>query len=278
MSSSSSSWRHRFYPITWLLCGVSILLTSAILWIWLQLADRVVKIHSFDDSGPKSAASNHFPMDLGNLSNLVPVLDLTKMAAKQDSTHAPEFRAAAFIGQHESDWTLQLMNVSQESVITDFLAKRSDRTRFQYFRYNKGQNDESFILTYGVFTTVQTAMGAMQTMDFGLPASVKAFPERFSTYKPFVSDSDERVSDSIAAQRQVNLRPVTIPPPKDAIENKLEQIAAESNAKPVVATAADGFSGEPDAPPAEPASPAVSSAKTGREVAAPPVMVQDPFN
>lgn len=273
MSSNSLSWRHRFYPITWLICGVSILLISAILWIWLQLADRVIKIHSFDDSGPKSAASNRFPMDLGNLSNLVPVLDLTKMAAKPDSTHSPEFRAAAFVGQHESDWTLQLMNVSQESVITDFLAKRSDRARFQYFRYNKGQKDESFILTYGVFTTVQTAMGAMQTMDFGLPASVKAFPERFSTYKPFVSDSDEGVSDSIAAQRQVKLRPVAIPPPTDAIEDKLAQLAANSSALPATVKVEDGFSGEPDAPPAETVSPNVSGTKN-----APPVAVQDPFN
>jgi len=273
MNSNSTSWRHRFYPITWLLCGVSMFLVCAILWIWLQLADRVIKIHSFDDAGPKSAVSNRFPMDLGNLSNLVPVLDLTKMAAKQDSTHSPEFKAATFIGQHESDWTLQLMNVSQESVITDFLAKRSDRARFQYFRYNKGQKDESFILTYGVFTTVQTAMGAMQTMDFGLPVSIKAFPERFSTYKPYVSDSDERVNDSIAAQRQVNLRPVAIPPPSDSIEDKLAQIAAESSAPAKAVVAEDGFSGQPDALPAEPVSSGVPGVK-----ASPPVAVQDPFN
>ncbi|GAC1372532.1 MAG: hypothetical protein NVS3B3_08040 [Aquirhabdus sp.] len=277
MSSDLTSWRHRFYPITWLILGVSILLICAILWIWLQLADRVVKIHSFDDSGPKAAASNHFPMDLGNLSNLVPVLDLTKMAAKQDAAHSPEFRAAAFIGQHESDWTLQLMNVSQESVITDFLAKRSDRARFQYFRYNKGGKDESFILTYNVFTTVQTAMGAMQTIDFGLPASVKAFPERFSTYKPFVSDNDERISDSIAAQRQVKLRPVAIPPPTDAIEDKLAQIAANSSTLPATVKVEDGFSGEPDAPPSEPVSPVPSVVK-GKDTSAPPVAVQDPFN
>lgn len=277
MSSSTLSWRHRFYPIIWLLSGISILLVSAILWIWLQLADRVVTIHSFDDAGPKSAASNRFPMDLGSLSNLVPVLNLTKMTVKQDSTHSPEFKAAAFIGQHESDWTLQLMNVSQESVITDFLAKRSDRARFQYFRYNKGGRDESFILTYSIFTTVQTAMGAMQTMNFGLPASVKAFPERFSTYRPFVSDSDERVNDSIAAQRQVKLRPVAIPPPIDSIEDKLAQIAAHSSALPATVKVEDGFSGEPDAPPAEPVNPNISKLKT-HDVSAPSVAVQDPFN
>ena len=277
MSSESSSWRHQFYPMTWLICGASILLISAILWIWLQLADRVIKIHSFDDSGPKAAASNRFPMDLGNLSNIVPVLDLTKRVDKKDSIHSPEFKAAAFIGQHQNDWTLQLMNVSQESVITDFLAKRSDRARFQYFRYSKGGKDESFILTYNVFTTVQTAMGAMQTMDFGLPDSVKAFPERFSTYKPFVSDSDERVIDSIAGQRQVRLRPVAIPPPTDSIEVKLAQIAAQSSARPAMVKVEDGFSGEPDAQPIEAVTPNVSGANP-RDVSAPPVAVQDPFN
>ncbi len=288
MSSSPLSWRQRFYPKIWLIGGIAILLVSAVLWIWLQLAARVTKETSFADAdaAPKAITIDKFPADLGSLTDIVPVLDLSKVADKQDSPHSPEFKAAAFIGQHEGDWTLQVMNVTQENVITDFLAKRSDRARFQYFRYHKGEKDESFILTYGAFTTVETAMGALQTMDFGLPASVKAFPERFSTYKPFVSDSDDAVVSDSSAQRQVKLRPVAIPPPTDAIEDKLAQISAQSASTAAVGPSSlpsgvDGFSGQPDAPPADPvASPTTAGSKATHDAstAPTPAAVQDPFN
>lgn len=282
MSSSSLSWRDRFYPKIWLIGGIFILLVSAILWICLQLAARVTKENSFADAdaAPKIATVDRFPANLGSLTDIVPILDLSKTADKQDSTHSPEFQAATFIASHESNWTLQVMNVSQENVITDFLAKRSDRARFQYFRYHKGEKDESFILTYGAFTTVETAMGALQTMNFGLPSRVKAFPERFSTYKPFVSDSDDAIADAANMQRQVKLRPVTIPPPTDAIEDKLAQISAQSasTAAPagsaVMPAGVDGFNGQPDAPPTEP----TVGSKPSRDTTGSPAAIQDPFN
>jgi hypothetical protein len=282
MSLNTLSWRDRFYPKIWLIFGISLLLVSAILWIWLQLAARVTKENSFSDidAAQKVVTVDRFPANLGSLTDIVPVLDLSKVINKQDSAHSPEFQSSAFIGTHESNWTLQVMNVSQENVITDFLTKRSDRERFQYFRYRKDENDERFILTYGAFTTVETAMGALRTMNFGLPESVKVFPERFSTYKPFVSDSNEVITrDSANMQRQVNLRPVVIPPPTDAIEEKLAQISAQSSSSTASARQStlpsdiDGFAGQPDAPPLEP----VSSTKTSRD-AANSAPIQDPFN
>ena len=287
MNSSPLTWRDRFYPKIWLILGVSFLLLSAILWIWLQLAARVTKENSFKDTDavPMVATVERFPASLGSLTDIVAVLDLSKVFNKPDSAHSAEFQSSAFIGTHESNWTLQLMNVSQENVITDFLTKRSDRTRFQYFRYRKNENDERFILTYGAFTTVETAMGALQTMNFGLPDSVRVFPERFSSYKPFVSDSNDVVtSDSVHMQRRVNLRPVVIPPPSDSIEVKLAQISRRSASAtvpvtpPMVSTDIDGFSGQPDAQPSEPASNSNTvESKTSRD-AANPAPIQDPFN
>jgi hypothetical protein len=292
-SKTVAGYDDHFYPKLWLITGVAIIAASAVLWIWLQLASRVTKENSFApaDSVEQQVMPDHFPMDLGNLADIVPVLDLTKVADKQDSAHAPEFKASAFTSQHASDWTLQVMNVSQETVITDFLAKRSDRGRFQYFRYHKGGKDESFILTYGVFGTVATAMGAMQTMDFGLPPAVKAFPERFSSYQPFVSDSDNNVVDASANNlHQVKLRPVALPAPTDAIESKISQLADGGTVEEqptlidhssrgragALPAGVDGFSGVPDAPP--PSADTPDSGK-GRPVAPTSVApVQDPFN
>ena len=290
-SKPASGYDDHFYPKLWLIGGIAIIAASAVLWIWLQLASRVTKENSFApaDTVEQQVMPERFPIDLGNLSDLVPVLDLTKVADKQDSPHAPEFKASAFTSAHASDWTLQVMNVSKESVITDFLAKRSDRSRFQYFRYHKGGTDESFILTYGVFSSVAMAMGAMQTMDFGLPSAVKAFPERFSSYQPFISDSDNNVVDfSTSNLHQVRLRPVALPAPTDAIENKIEQLAEGSSVdSPPTAVdpsskrvplpaGVDGFSGVPDAPPPSSDTPDVPA--KGRGGAPAPAAVQDPFN
>ncbi len=292
-SKTVSGYDDHFYPKIWLISGVAIIAASGVLWIWLQLASRVTKENSFTpaESVAQQVMPNRFPIDLGNLADIVPLLDLTKVADKQDSSHAPEFKASAFTSAHASDWTLQVMNVSQESVITDFLAKRTDRARFQYFRYHKGGKDESYILTYGVFGTVATAMGAMQSMDFGLPPSVKAFPERFSSYQPFVSDSDNNVVDfSNSNLHQVRLRPVALPPPTDAIENKIEQLADgatvdnqptlidQSSRSRALPAGVDGFSGVPDAPP-----PSTDAANpdpaAGKNHGATPIgPVQDPFN
>ncbi len=259
MKSSSVFWRKRFYPKTWLFCGIFTLLATAVLWIWLQLAARVTKENSFTEAAPLQVeATSRFPENLGSLTKIVPVLDLIKIADKQNTTHSPEFQTVAFIDAHQSDWTLQVMRVSQENVITDFLAKRSDRSRFQYFRHQNGANDVSFILTYGAFASVGTVMGALQTMNFGLPSTVKVFPERFSAYKPFITDSDNAVtSDLLSRQRQVKLRAVAIPPPTDSIEDKLLQIQSTSTAATgatSIPVGIDGFTGQPDAPPAEPKS------------------------
>jgi hypothetical protein len=275
MSLSSTSWRNRPYPKTWLILGIVTLLACAVLWIWLQLAARVTKENSFTDADPHQIVTvSRFPENLGSFTDIVPVLDLVKIADKQNSTHSPEFQTAAFIDDHESDWTLQVMNVSQENVITDFLAKRSDRSRFQYFRYKSGANDVSFILTYGVFTTVGTVMGALQTMNFGLPSTVRVFPERFSAYKPYITDSDNPLStDLLAMQRHVKLRPVAIPPPTDSIEDKLLEIQSTSTAAsgvPAIPAGIDGFNGQPDAPPAE------SKPRPQSDVS--PVATQKPIN
>jgi hypothetical protein len=252
MNSSPVSWRQQYYPKIWLICGIFTLLASAVLWIWLQLAARVTKENSFTDAEIRQVVTaSRFPENLGSLTDIVPVLDLIKIADKQNSTHSREFQTVAFIDAHESDWTLQVMNVSQENVITDFLAKRSDRSRFQYFRYKKGVSDASFILTYGAFTSVGTVMGALQTMNFGLPSTVKIFPERFSAYKPFIADSDNAVAtDLLSMQRPVKLRPVAIPPPTDSIEDQL-QIQSTSTAATAVPAGVDGFNGQPDALPVE---------------------------
>jgi hypothetical protein len=208
------SWR----SLSWLTAGLTLFGLCFFIWIWLQVSARqTIQITTPDDTPePKTVAERFegFDASLGGMTDLVPVLDLSK-AMVQAGTHGPEFRGADFLTRHAKSWTLQLMNVTQESVIADFLAGRSDRSRFQYFRSIDGEQ-ERYVLTYGDFATVQTAMGALATVDFGLPSSVKPFPERFSSYQPYVTDqgSDERVVGGAGSRAyQVRLREVAIPVP-----------------------------------------------------------------
>ncbi|MEY4516655.1 MAG: hypothetical protein RL180_1001 [Pseudomonadota bacterium] len=204
-------WR----SLSWLTAGLGLLALCFMIWVWLQLAARkTIEVAQPDE--PMMVQPNQqlagFNDTLGRLTDVVPVLDLSQKIV-QVGTHAAEFRGAAFLTRESANWTVQLMNVSQESVITDYLTSRRDRTRFQYFRtINKEQ--ERFVLTYGNFATVQTAMGALATIDFGLPQTVTPFPERFSSYQPYVSDqgSDERVVGAGAKRtHQVKLRTVATP-------------------------------------------------------------------
>lgn len=202
--------------VGWLTIGTGILAVCFLLWVSSQLAERltveVVQPSTADAVAETTVVlPDRLDGELGMLLNAVPALDLNKQVVVVGQ-RAPEFRGTEFIKANSSHWTLQVMKVSQESVVKTYLLQRKDKQRFQYFRVVEG-SQEHYLLTYGNFTTVQTAMGALQTMQFNLPNSVKAFPERFSTYQSSVKDqgSEERMSGMAQKVRQILLKPVAIP-------------------------------------------------------------------
>lgn len=277
-------WR----SLTWLTMGLSLLLICLVMWLWLQLATRrtLEVVEPEATMATPAAQKQGFDSAFGSLTDVVPVLDLTQKVAKTGA-HAAEFRGGAFLTRQAKNWTLQLMNVTQESVIIDYLSGRRDRERFQYFRTVK-QEQERYVLTYGDFATVQTAMGALATIDFGLPSSVKPFPERFSSYQPYVTDqgSDERVVGAGASRaHQVKLRTVAIPvapvpstvPPRDVTSDSQEPAIGHLATDPVVTSPAEPIKRTPQ--PARPvedlsSAPAHSDAGALTDDQA----VQDPFD
>lgn len=219
--ASQSWWQEiKDFPwlsVGWLTIGATILAACFLLWVSMQLSQRLtvevvqpVAADAVADAA-KLGLPDRLDGDLGMLLDAVPALDLNKQVAVIGQ-RAAEFRGAEFIKTNASHWTLQVMKVSQETVIKTYLSQRKDRQRFQYFRLVEGAQ-EHYLLTYGNFTTVQTAMGALQTLQFDLPDSVKAFPERFSTYQPVVKDqgSEERMSGMAQKARQIVLKPIATP-------------------------------------------------------------------
>jgi hypothetical protein len=266
-------WR----SLGWLGFGVSILLVCLIMWVSLQLAKRVTVEQAWDNApkaiDPQTQQEKLNPT-LGALVDEVPLLDLTTKDIPA-GVHAPEFRGVAFIDANAKKWTVQLMNVSQETVITEYLATRRDRQKFYYFRMTQDDVDR-FVLTYGAFNSVQEAMRAMQGVDFALPDSIKAFPERFASYEDLVTDqgNDERIIGSVNAQkyRQVLLKPVLIPIETDpntgvsadqsSSEPAYGALPSDQIVSPVAPRVSDGFADAPDSAPEAPDLPPV----------------QDPFN
>lgn len=282
--------------VGWLTIGTGVLVVCFLLWVSSQLAQRltveVVQPSTADAVAEATAMlPDRLDGELGMLFNAVPALDLNKQIVVVGQ-RAPEFRGTEFIQTNASHWTLQVMKVSQESVVKTYLLQRKDKQRFQYFRVVEG-SQEHYLLTYGNFTTVQTAMGALQTMQFDLPNSVKAFPERFSTYQSSVKDqgSEERMSGMAKKVRQILLKPVAIPIEIDPVEVVVrrqssalsepafgalqgDQVAAKIDPAISVPAMPNEVSRRPTAP--QPASSTVLAPSSTAPTQ--PIDLQDPFN
>ncbi|MFZ3193587.1 MAG: hypothetical protein WA154_10335 [Moraxellaceae bacterium] len=299
-SSMMQNWwqQIRQFPwlsVGWLTIGAGVLVACFLLWLSLQLAERLT-VEVIEPAATAEATvilPDRLEGELGMLFEAVPPLDLNKQIAAVGQ-RAPEFRGTEFIKTNASNWTLQVMKVSQESVVKTYLSQRTDRQRFQYFRVVEGAQ-EHYLLTYGNFATVQTAMGALQTMQFDLPSSVKAFPERFSTYQSLVKDqgSEERMSGMAQKIRQILLKPVAAPievnpaeravrTPSTSVQEPAfgalagDQVAAKTDPAISSPSNAADSSSRPSAPSS--ATAPQSGSSTPANPPSNPVPIQDPFN
>ena len=130
-----------------------------------------------------------------------------------------EFKDSRFIKGNDGKWTVQVMNVVEHEVVTDYLNGRDDRDKFNYFRIIDGHNQKRFVVTYGVFGSSQEAVGAAKVVNFNLPKDVQAFPEAFKMYLPQMDEYEVAppLHDmSKSGAREVNLKstPKLLPAPK----------------------------------------------------------------
>lgn len=128
---------------------------------------------------PATLLLNHKPQETIEM-----VKPISFDAVIRDMRNYPaEFKDSRFIKTNGDKWTVQVMNVSEHEVITDYLnARTHDRDKFNYFRIVDNNTQKRFILTYGLFNSPQEAIGASKTIDFNLPANVVPFSEEFKRY------------------------------------------------------------------------------------------------
>lgn len=139
-----------------------------------------------------------------------------------------EFKDSRFVKGNDGKWTVQVMNVVEHEVVTDYLNGRDDRDKFNYFRIIDAHNQKRFVVTYGVFNSMQEAVGAAKVVNFNLPKDVQAFTEAFKMYLPQMDEYEVAppLHDmSKSGAREVNLKstPKLLPAPKAKVVQQKPQ-------------------------------------------------------
>lgn len=121
-----------------------------------------------------------------------------------------EFKDSRYLKKNKGKWTVQVMDVSEHEIITDYLDSRDDRQKFAYFRYRDSNNQPRYLLTYDVMGNKQQATNIASSVDFGLPANVQVLPEEISDYLDIIENYELSgpIKDlSRNRTRQVKLQP-----------------------------------------------------------------------
>lgn len=234
LSTLYRSWA--FKVTTWLILAA--IAGGLTVMVWIASAVKPAK------SAVKAASNANLNQDPTALLLAKPPEELnTKVrplkfdAVIRDMRNYPkEFKDSRFIKANNGKWTVQVMNVGEHEVVTDYLNSRDDRDKFNYFRIVDAHNQKRFVVTYGVFGSVQEAVGAAKVVNFNLPKEVKAFPEEFKMYAPQMDEYEvapplRDVGKTAAREVKLNATPKLLPAPKAKVERQ-PQAATATAAEP----------------------------------------------
>lgn len=199
-----------------------------ILWFFMSLFDGTPVTAKERKKTQVVAEDFALPLTIDHLNELareVPPIDFTTVV--QDLRNYPaEFKDKKFFENNKKRWTVQVMDVAQNEIITEYLKRRNDREKFAYFRYYNTNNEQRYILTYGIMGSTQEALGTIKTIDFELPKSIMPMPEQMSRYVSMI-DNYERpemlVNVSKEAPRLVKLQPTEKEIPAQAPKEEMSQ-------------------------------------------------------
>lgn len=190
-----------------------------ILWLFLRLTNG-------KENALVMATGNNNDFNTYNLPNKIDSLnELSSSVAainfetitKDLRNYPPEFKDKNYLQQNKNKITLQVMDVAQHQIITDYLENHSDRDKFAYFRYTDTNGDIRYILTYGIMSSFQEAHGTAKHIDFKLPNGARVLPEEMKFYLnkidnyelggQFVQDGDVAPIELKKAKREIPVAP-----------------------------------------------------------------------
>ena len=226
--------------LIWLVATLLLGVVTALVWMLSQTPAMGAKIENEPVSAPQMLADEfEQPLKIESLHELdTDVQPISFDATVRDLRNYPdEFKDKRYLLANKGKWTVQVMNVAENDVIVSYLEGREDRDKFAYFRYLDSENQVRYMLTYGIMSSPQEAVGAAKLTDFKLPANVRVLPEEINRYVSII-DNYERpdpVKDlSTKRTRAVNLKPtkreIPVRQQAQAVNNTAnEQEAANTN-------------------------------------------------
>lgn len=212
------------------------------LWLFLWAVSDVDKANANRQKSRQTVRESTLPVYIESyvqMTKEVPPIDFSTVI-RDLRNYPPEFKDKQYFEKYAQKWTVQVMNVSKNEIITEYLNGRDDRDKFAYFRYHNANGELRYILTYDSMKNAQEALGVITKVDFGLPKTAKIKAEEISYYLK-IMDYYERggvIDDSDGVPREIKLsltdRPLSAMPvklstgstsqnqPKQGTENKYQ--------------------------------------------------------
>lgn len=214
---------YRLLAMIWLVLSLMLAVITILLWMFSEAPSMNADINN----APLEESSNEVPAlalgqkidSLDELEQSVPPIDF-ETVIRDLRDYPKEFVDSRYLKKRKDKWTVQVMNVEQNSIITDYLKQRKDRSKFAYFRFSNDEKQTRYMLTYGVMSSPQEALGAAKLVDFNLPKNIRVIPESFKRYLSVV-DKYERTDKVINLDRN-RPRNVKLQPTKHQIPVKAE--------------------------------------------------------
>ncbi|MEB3767291.1 hypothetical protein [Acinetobacter sp. MD2] len=204
-----------FQQILLLGVGIVSLFFAWVFWLitGMKPLDEAPKSAPVEDVQPQFQAEQvAATANLGVLTDEVrPLQQTTRVVASGD--HGLEFRGTKFLLANQDQYSIELMRVSKEDIVRNFLAQQKSRRDFMYFRLVAAHQPEHYTLNYGIYSSRQVAEDQLVRLNLKLPRSVRPKVVELKDYVPFVNDmgmEELNVSQTLYA---VKLKPAAVPAP-----------------------------------------------------------------
>lgn len=212
-STTPANQSYRRQALIWLMMTLLLGVATVLLWMFSQTPAVGAKIENAPIAAPEVLVSElEQPLSIESLHELdTDVQPIDFEDTIRDLRNYPdEFKDKGYLLANNGKWTVQVMNVAENEVIVSYLEGRKDRDKFAYFRYRDENNKPRYMLTYGLLSSPQEAVGASKLVDFGLPTDVRVLAEEINRYVSII-DNYERplpIKDlSTRRTRSVRLNP-----------------------------------------------------------------------
>lgn len=220
----------RRQALHWLVLALVVLVAWLILW----LTSRTAVVDGQEDVKQQVAEVAELPVhieSLGELNTAVPPIDFSTLI-RDFRTYPAEFKDKRYFDVKK--FTIQVMDVSHNDVIVNYLNTHSDRDKFAYFRYLDDNQNPRYILTYGKFDGIKLANDAVRTVNFNLPASVNVSVVAMADYLKIIEDYEraDTAQDLASHQpRQIKLQATLteIPVQPETFDDEMLANANESH-------------------------------------------------